>query len=285
MEANILKRLLVAVIGRDTTLCAVHYGLDLAVASDEPVEVLIIQEVTASSDLVLAHGQAPGQGAARTARAAWEASKQTEHRIHKLANDRFLRTRFTHELGSTIDVLERCAGDASCIVITRSASGMGGRLRTNVESIVRRTRKPVLLVPPRYQPLRRILVAYAGKELGELVLTTASNLAIALDLPLEVVTVAAHCHECYRIQERAQRLLKHSAARVSFTQLAGDPAGRLSGRTAPDHVLVMGASGHSRLYRLILGSVTEHVIRSASGPVLVSSKPLPPERPSAQRPD
>lgn len=282
MEANILKKLLVAVSGQDTTLHAVHYGLVLAVASDEPLDVLIIQEVAANPDLILAHGQALRRGAARSARAAWKASKQTEQRIHKLASDRFLRTRFTHQLGSVGDVVERCAENASCIVIARSASGIGGRLETNVESIVRRTQKPVLLVPPRYRPLRQILVAYAGKELGELALTTASNLAIALELPLEVVTVAAHRYECYPVQERAERFLKRSAAHASFTLVAGGPADALIDRTAADRILVMGASGHSRLHRLILGSVTEQVIRNAAGPVLVSAKPpqaKPPTRP------
>jgi hypothetical protein len=86
MEANVLTKLLVAVSGQDVTLYPVHYALDLAVASDEPVDVLIVQEVAANPELVLARGQALGRSAARTARAAWEASRQTEHRIHKLAN-------------------------------------------------------------------------------------------------------------------------------------------------------------------------------------------------------
>jgi nucleotide-binding universal stress UspA family protein len=284
MEANVLTKPLVAVSGQDAALYPVHYALDLAVVSDEPVEVLIVQEVAASPELAWARGQALGHGAARMVRAAWEASKQTEHQIHKLANDRFLQARFTHRIGRIGDWVERAAEQASCIIVARSASGVGGPLRTDVESVVRRTHKPVLLVPPRYRPLRRILVGYAGKELGETALKTASGLAVALDLPLEVVTVASHRYECYPIQEQAEHVLKHSPTDVSFTGVPGNPADALVERTGADRILVMGASGHSCLYRLILGSVTERVIRNASGPVLVSAKPLPAGS-AASRPD
>lgn len=56
--------------------------------------------------------------------------------------------------------------------------------------------------------------------------------------------------------------------------VARGPTDALIERTAPDRILVMGASGHSRPHRMILGTVTEKVIDNASDPVLVSAKLL-----------
>jgi hypothetical protein len=55
-------------------------------------------------------------------------------------------------------------------------------------------------------------------------------------------------------------------------------------RAAADRTLLAGTSGHARLYRLILGDVTERVIRNAPRPAPVSAGP-PPKSPPAEQPD
>jgi len=51
-----------------------------------------------------------------------------------------------------------------------------------------------------------------------------------------------------------------------------EPAAAILRRAAPDTLVVMGAYGHSRLYRMVLGSTTEQVIHACGGPLLLSRK-------------
>jgi nucleotide-binding universal stress UspA family protein len=246
--------------------------MDLAVASDEPIHAMVVEEIARSPGSPSARGQAPDRKAARAAR---DAARECEHRIRKLANDRSLRTRVTHLVGSIDECAGTAAEHASCVVIARTGADAGEEPGSRLEAIARQTQRPLLVVPSRYRPLQRIVTGYADKELGELVLNTASDLATALKLPLEVITVGHDRDDCYPIQERAKGHLRYTKAHVTYLRIAGEPADALVERTAADRILVVGASGHSRLHRLILGTVTEQVIDNAVGPVLVSTKPPP----------
>jgi hypothetical protein len=93
-------------------------------------------------------------------------------------------------------------------------------------SIVRHTHEFVLLVPPCYRALERILVGDAAEELGELALKTASDLGTAVELPLEAVPAA-----------------RDRAAHASLARVGEGPAGALTERTAADRILVMGGVG------------------------------------------
>jgi nucleotide-binding universal stress UspA family protein len=73
-------------------------------------------------------------------------------------------------------------------------------------------------------------------------------------------------------RERIAAQLGERGVSVSFASVDGDPVRVLVQHAEPDTLLVMGAYGHSRLYHVTLGSITERVIRDAHGPVLLASK-------------
>ena len=69
----------------------------------------------------------------------------------------------------------------------------------------------------------------------------------------------------------------HPQVRLTHVLLRGDPAGeilRLAGDAKPD-LIVMGTHGRSGLGRLLMGSVTEAVMRKAPCPVVTVKPPLP----------
>lgn len=119
-------------------------------------------------------------------------------------------------------------------------------------------------------------MAFGGKDLGGLALDTGREVARALRVPLEVLTVAAELEVASATQERAKARLSGVESQITLSAETGDTATEIIARSAVDTLVVMGAYGHSRLYHMMLGSVTEQVIRFAQGPALLSAKQVTP---------
>jgi len=166
------------------------------------------------------------------------------------------------------------SGRASVLVMGKRGcrEDKAGLLGSNTELIVRHTHKPVLLTPGDYRPLKGILLAFAGKDTCPTVLRTGKSLAEALGLPVEVFTVERDPERLQAIQNAAREAFAGGAQKVRYTSGPGHVAETIAERTETDELLIMGAYGHSRLYHMTLGSVTEQVMRAARGPVLLCAK-------------
>jgi len=117
-----------------------------------------------------------------------------------------------------------------------------------------------------------VLVAYGGKDMGAVALDMGVVIADTLQLPLSILTVERDERRREEIQHRAKQHQPQLGNRASFEHDTGEPAAAILRRAVPDTLAIMGAYGHSRLYRMVLGSVTEQVMRAASGPLLLSRK-------------
>jgi nucleotide-binding universal stress UspA family protein len=117
-----------------------------------------------------------------------------------------------------------------------------------------------------------VLVAYGGKDMGALALEMAVVIADTLRLHLAILTVERDDRRREEIRQRATQHEPKLGNRASFEHDTGEPAAAILRRAGPDTLLVMGAYGHSRLYRMVLGSTTEQVIHACEGPLLLSRK-------------
>ena len=64
-----------------------------------------------------------------------------------------------------------------------------GELGGTVESVVRRSNRPVLLAPPAYTPVRRVLAAYDGSAYAFDALRALADMAKSMDLSIRLLTV------------------------------------------------------------------------------------------------
>ncbi len=71
------------------------------------------------------------------------------------------------------------------------------------------------------------------------------------------------------------RELSTPAARVHTEVVLGDPAGEIVKKSGEFDLIVMATHGHTGFARLVLGSVTERVVRLAKCSVLVVRPPPP----------
>ncbi|MGD2108298.1 MAG: universal stress protein [Phycisphaerae bacterium] len=273
-QDNLLGQVVVGVGGSERSFIALRYASELARAGGGKLESLIVEEPVVPLGLALARGGELQSLIERGERERHRVAGEIERNIRRTAAEHDFKVDITRSQGSVTDCIVEASDRASLLVLGKRGcrEDSAGLLGSNTELIVRRTHKPVLLTPRGYRPLQGILLALGGKDAGPVVLETGKSLADALSVSIEVFTVSRDPDRLKRIQEGARAALADARHEVRYTGSVGHVAETIAGYARPDHVLVMGAYGHSRLYRMTLGSVTEQVMRAARGPVLLCAK-------------
>jgi nucleotide-binding universal stress UspA family protein len=197
-------------------------------------------------------------------------------------------------------------GGADLVVMATHGRGPVERawLGSVADHLVRALPVPVLLVRPvdardadfTVPPTpRRVVVSLDGSELAETALVPAADLAAALGAPLVLLRAigghvelgssyiphAAQEHKEHLEEERAEAtaylrqvadtLAGHDVTIADVEVVAGSAAHAILDSVDPggSDVIAMATHGRGGLRRLILGSVTDKVVRAATGPVLV----------------
>lgn len=145
------------------------------------------------------------------------------------------------------------------------------------EAVVQQSPKPVLVAPEQHAPLERVLAAYDGSEPAQRALHWAADLTTTLQLPLDVVHVSSDPVSGEVVLGEAQVYLKPYSGIPQVETFLRDPDKAsiaeqvLSAATERGAgLVVMGAHGHSRLYKMLLGSETSEVLRQTDKPLLMT---------------
>lgn len=114
----------------------------------------------------------------------------------------------------------------------------------------------------------------AHRAAGGPALDTDRDVAHAIGVPLEVLTVAAKSGTALIAQERAKVRLSGIDLQGTFLAKTGDAATKTIARSPVDEFMAMGAYGHPRLHHVTPGSLTEQVTCFAQGLVWLSAEPV-----------
>lgn len=204
-------------------------------------------------------------------------------------------------------IMERVASSgADLVVMATHGRGPVERawLGSVADHLIRALRVPVLLVRPVDEepgdltvapPVRRVVVSLDGSRLAEAAVEPAGRLAAAVDAPVVLLRVVGGHMELgssyipHAAQEQHEQLeAERSKATDYLRSVAEDLAGRgvtvgdvevVAGPAVrsilesvdPDgsDLIAMATHGRGGLRRMVLGSVTDKVVRAATGPVLV----------------
>lgn len=145
-----------------------------------------------------------------------------------------------------------------------------GLLGSTTEGVVRKSTKPVIIVPDEYRELKKPLLTYDGGFTSSRAMHSAAEFAKILKLPLTVLTVSKEGNSETLLKE-AKEYFKPYNIQPQFVSIKGDaPHEIVKYYKENNHdLLFMGTTSHSRFVELVLGSTTEYVIRSISGPVFL----------------
>ena len=183
-----------------------------------------------------------------------------------------ITTRLRH--GDIVEAVADVEADARVILIGKrgeAADFATGHLGSNLESIVRASQKPVFVASRAFRPIEKVLVAYDGGASAMKAVDHIARSPLFQGLAVHVVTVGTATPEVKKGLADAKAMLKAAGVEAETSILPGQPdmaLAKLVGEARFD-MLVMGAYGHSRIRRLIIGSTTTAMIRACKVPVVL----------------
>lgn len=176
--------------------------------------------------------------------------------------------------GDVADTIRNLDEETRLVVIGKrgeAADFAQGHLGSNMERVVRASKKPVLIASRAYKPIERFMVAFDGGRSSEQVVARLAASPLLAGLPCLLLMAGTRVGEpAARLREAEQTLMAAGYA-VSVSIEDGDADEVIADRVKADgsDLLVMGAYGHSRIRNLIVGSTTTALIQACTIPVLV----------------
>ncbi len=149
------------------------------------------------------------------------------------------------------------------------------RLASGLQTILKRTPRPVMVVPTAASPMQHALLAYDGSPKAEEALFVATYLASRWQIQLTVATISSSANgkldASRRIQARAKTYLELAGVSANYLLSVGPPAQSLLETAVSQNVdfMIMGGFGFSSMKSLVLGSTLNRVLLEYKQPVLI----------------
>ena len=178
-------------------------------------------------------------------------------------------------VGDAKEEIVRAAEEWEADLVVLGARGLGRIKRFLLGSVslavARHARCPVLVVKGRPRKLGSVLVAMDGSEDSFQAVRFLLSLPLPRPTKVSAVFTEPQAESGNKVLERAATQLDDKVTRVTRSTATGNPADEIVA-TAAAHdtdLVLVGARGHGGMARLLLGSVSEKVLRDARGPVLI----------------
>lgn len=176
--------------------------------------------------------------------------------------------------GDIVEAVQELEAHADLVLVGKrgeAADFAKLHLGSNLERVVRVSRKPVMVASRAFKPVKRFLVAFDG---GPSVMKAINHIAAGSlfpGLPCHMITVGKETAESRAQLEAAADILCNAGYEVETLIEEGEPEAVIAKHAEADHIdlLVMGAFGHSRVRSFIIGSTTTEMIRSVRIPVML----------------
>jgi nucleotide-binding universal stress UspA family protein len=147
-----------------------------------------------------------------------------------------------------------------------------GLLGTTAESITRKCPRPVFVSTKQFRPVEKPLLAYDGSQRASSAMESAAEFCTVLHLPLTVLTIAKEEPVAQTNLQQAKSYLGSYAIDVKYEMTSGYPEQKIIEYLVNRNydLLFIGAHGHRRIIKMVLGSTTEYVLRNAPCPVFLN---------------
>jgi nucleotide-binding universal stress UspA family protein len=274
-----IKQILVPTDGSDYANIGVQYAIGLAKQHDASVIGLHIVDIRMLEgpflrDISASLGTAPYVNyQSNIASILEERGKATLEDFRRRCEQAGVKFHDVQLTGSVMQSIVTQSELADIIVIGRGVEHgqwIEGLVGSTTESVVRHTKRPVLVTGRAEAKIQRFVVAYDGSAHARSALQFATSLGETWLVPFEVITVAGEGGE--KIIDEARSYLEAHDLAVEYAVREGDPRDTLVdyAREREADLLVMGAFGHSKVRELLLGSTTHYILNHAPCPLLLA---------------
>jgi nucleotide-binding universal stress UspA family protein len=181
-----------------------------------------------------------------------------------------------HETGSLVDRFHDFEARADLVVLGKRGESAGmaaGHLGANTERIIRASHRPCLVTSQAFYPIERLLLAYDGSASCQQMLQFLVDSPAFQGLDLHIITVARNVDDATSISrlDDAKRMTRTAGFEPMGQVIQGDPEIAIAqyAEVVNVNLLLMGAYGHRRIRRLVIGSTTTQILQSSDIPVLL----------------
>lgn len=282
-----MRNILVLTDGSDASIACYAYAISMAKSSQAHIDVLYLTdirlfEMSALADLGGSIGAQPYAGVMEQVQ---NMERSKADLIRGLA-EKFFRSKrylgrmtFHHRRGFLGDIIGEFSGsDLGVDLAVFGRNGQVGHpggegLGSNIAALIKAARVPCLLVPQKYAPIKKMLLAYDGGEGSRSAVRNLIRFGDPLKKELHLVTVdrAGDPEGVDQQLEELKILLTGAKFRVKSERLTGetDRAIRKYIKGQAIDLLIMGAYGHSELRYLFGTSDTKEILTTITIPALI----------------
>lgn len=176
--------------------------------------------------------------------------------------------------GTLIDTLAEMEDAIRLLVMGRQGEqgdSIGDHVGSHIESVVRTMHRPILVTPPAYKRPESLMVAFDGSDTTRKGVEMIAASPLFRGIPCHLVMVGTDKEENRDQLAWARRTLEAADFEVPTALIEGDVESALCAYRKEHNIdlLVMGAYGHSRIRRFLVGSTTTSVVQNANVPVLL----------------
>lgn len=152
-----------------------------------------------------------------------------------------------------------------------SSSGKEHQVGSQLETVIRSVHRPLLLVPDEFSAPRSAMLAFDGSPTAFRSIELLAGTPVFSGMPLHLVLVGADSDEHRAQLERARNILDGPGRNVHLAIRQGEVEQTLHAYQEEHDidVLIMGAYGHSRIRRFLVGSTTTRMLETAKKPLVI----------------
>lgn len=152
-----------------------------------------------------------------------------------------------------------------------SSSDRDVHIGSQLETVIRSMKRPILLVPDDFSAPRSSMLAFDGSATAFRGVEHLAASPVLKGMPLHLVMVGTETPEAIAQLRKAEAMLAPLEAEITLAIRSGEVEPVLhSYQTEHDiDLLVMGAYGHSKIRRFLLGSTTTNMLKSARKPLVI----------------
>ncbi|WP_416398560.1 universal stress protein [Allohahella sp. A8] len=139
-----------------------------------------------------------------------------------------------------------------------NSAGQDRHIGSQLETVIRKVHRPVLLVPDQYEAPQSAMLAFDGSATAFRGVQLLADNPVFTNMPLHIVMVGAESTEHWAQLTRAKDLLSPLGGEIQLAIREGDVEQTLhTYQTEHDiDLMLIGAYGHSRIRQFLVGSTT-----------------------------
>lgn len=157
------------------------------------------------------------------------------------------------------------------IVMGKHNENLSDHMGSGLENVVRTQHRPILVTPAQYNKPRHVLLAYDGSDTTQKGVNMLSKSPLFRGIDCHVVMIGSESDKANEQLAWAEKTLTEAGFDVTTALLDGEVERVLCDYRKAHNIdmIVMGAYGHSKIRRFIVGSTTTNLLRNSTVPVLL----------------